>query len=593
MTPVTGCSLRGDAPPGARYPLETHILEEISDEGGDRGALGAREGHVREQRVPLELLDHRDHAVVPADPQVVSLRDVVREHDARSGPDPGQHGQQHAALERLGLVHDDERVVQRPAPDVGQRQHLEHVAGDQLVDPLLGGDRAERVVDRLPPRAHLLRLGARQVAEVLAADRVERAEDDDLAVLTALHNRLEARAERERRLAGARPAAHADDPDLGIEQEVEGDALLGRAAVQAERVPVAPHQLDLLVRPDPGEGAGAAGVQHQAGVTGQGTGGFAVESAVFVQFLDVGLGNTQLGHAGPARVNRQLGPVLLRVQPDRRRLDSQRQVLADKDHVVALVGEGASYREDARVVVPEPEPGREDLRVEVVELYAGGAAEVADLNLGVQAAVLEPEVIEVPEGLAGEVAQLRGGTFRFELGDDHDRQNHVMLIESRECIRVSEQDARVEDVGTTLHRVGHAILPWAPVTCTDAADRTRRSPAIRGQTCRTDRGCPLRRAAPALSRRTMATGAPPRGAAWGTPPPLLKVPAFHLREKSRGSAYFREVKRRNDGYVRSTSAGRAESPLCGRPASTRRRNRTQSVLIATAGSRPSAALRWS
>src|ERR1700722_16243611 len=110
-------------------------------------------------------------------------------------------------------------------------------------------------------------------------------------------------------------------------------------------------------------------------------------------------------------------------------------------------------------------------------------------------------------------------TLRFELGDDHDRQYHVMLIESRECIRVSEQDARVEDVGTTLHRVGHAILPWAPVPGTDAADRTRRSPAIRGQTCRTDRGCPLKRAAPALSRRTMATGGPPRGGGRGGAPP--------------------------------------------------------------------------
>ena len=89
---------------------------------------------------------------------------------------------------------------------------------------------------------------------------------------------------------------------------------------------------------------------------------------------------------------------------------------------MALVGEGASYREDPRVVVPEPEAGREDLRIDVVELYAGGAAEVADWDLGVQAAVLEPEVIEVTEGLAGEVAQLRMVTLRFELGDDDDRR---------------------------------------------------------------------------------------------------------------------------------------------------------------------------
>ena len=190
-------------------------------------------------------------------------------------------------------------------------------------------------------------------------------------------------AERERRLAGARPAAHADDADLGVEQQVEGDALLGGPAVQAERLAVAPHELDLLVRPDPGERARAAGVQHQPGVAGQVTGGFAVERAVFVQFLYVGRGDVSSAMPGPARVDRQLGPVLLRLQPNRRRLDPQRQVLADEDHVVALVGEGLGHRQDPRVVVPEPEAGREDLRIDVVELHAGGAAEVADWNLGV------------------------------------------------------------------------------------------------------------------------------------------------------------------------------------------------------------------
>ena len=44
------------------------------------------------------------------------------------GAEPGQHGEQHAALQRLRLVDDHERVVQRPAADVGQRQHLDQPA---------------------------------------------------------------------------------------------------------------------------------------------------------------------------------------------------------------------------------------------------------------------------------------------------------------------------------------------------------------------------------------------------------------------------------------------------------------------------------
>ncbi len=50
-------------------------------------------------------------AVVPPDPKVVPLRDVVGEHDPRSGAEPGEHSEQNVALEGLRLVHDHEGVV--------------------------------------------------------------------------------------------------------------------------------------------------------------------------------------------------------------------------------------------------------------------------------------------------------------------------------------------------------------------------------------------------------------------------------------------------------------------------------------------------
>src|ERR1700745_1241307 len=92
----------------------------------------------------------------------------------------------------------------------------------------------------------------------------------------------------------------------------------------------------------------------------------------------------------------------------------------------------------------------------------------------------DPEVVEVTEGLTGEVAQLRVVTLGFELGDDDDRDDDVVFVEPGACRRVSEQDAGVEDVGTTLHRVGHAKLPWAPVASTGTSDRTRRAPGPPG-----------------------------------------------------------------------------------------------------------------
>jgi hypothetical protein len=52
-------------------------------------AIGERSERVASRAqtgVSLELLDHRDDAVVPADPQVVSLRDVMGEDDPRVAP---------------------------------------------------------------------------------------------------------------------------------------------------------------------------------------------------------------------------------------------------------------------------------------------------------------------------------------------------------------------------------------------------------------------------------------------------------------------------------------------------------------------------
>ncbi len=115
------------------------------------------------------------------------------------------------------------------------------------------GDRAEGVEDGLRPRAHLVGLGARQVAELLAADRVQRAEDDDLAVLAALHHGSPGPAHSASAdlPVPARPPSETM-PIVGVEQQVEGDPLLGAAPAQAEHLPVAAHQLDLLVRRAPG-----------------------------------------------------------------------------------------------------------------------------------------------------------------------------------------------------------------------------------------------------------------------------------------------------------------------------------------------------
>ena len=248
-------------------------------------------------------------------------------------------------------------------------------AVDHLLDDVLRRQRAEGVVDGLRPGVHLLRLAAGQVAEVLAAHGVQRAEDHDLAVLAALEHRLEAGAERQRGLAGAGPTAEGDDADLGVEQQVERDPLFGAAAVQTERVAVAADQPDRLVRRDPAQPAAAVGDAAPApcGRAGRGP-ARGRRRRPRTAGRDRLAGHVELGHAGPAGLD------------DAR---SARYSSACSPTADALTRSGRSFEtsvtarprrrgcgdgEDPGVVVAEPEPGRQHVVVGVVELDPHRAA---------------------------------------------------------------------------------------------------------------------------------------------------------------------------------------------------------------------------
>ena len=58
-------------------------------------------------------------------------------------------------------------------------------------------------------------------------------------------------------------------------------------------------------------------VQDEAGVYGQLRGGVEADPAVLVELVDLLGADVELGHAGPAGVDGELGAVLLGVQPHR------------------------------------------------------------------------------------------------------------------------------------------------------------------------------------------------------------------------------------------------------------------------------------
>ena len=305
---------------------------------GERSRPGQRD--VREQRVALQRLDHRRDAVVPADPQVVPLRDVVGEHHPRGGAQPGQHGEQHVALQRLRLVDDHERVVQRPAADVGQRQHLEHAAGDDLVDDRLADQRAERVEHRLRPGRHLLVLAARQVARAPARRRRTAAGTRRPCGAAGAPSPPPARRTAPAPTCRCRPGRRARrcrprGPAAGRARSAARRSGRAGRTPPGRRGPAGP-ACPAVTRPS---AEPSRAEQPQPGVAGQLAGRVEVDHAVVEQRVDLGRSSTvELGHAGPAGRHDVLRAVLVGGQPDRRRLHPQRHVLGDQHDLAASVG---------------------------------------------------------------------------------------------------------------------------------------------------------------------------------------------------------------------------------------------------------------
>ena len=99
---------------------------------------------------------------------------------------------------------------------------------------------------------------------------------------------------------------------------------------------------------------------------------------------------------------------------------------------------------------PRRKPAGSDVGVGVVELDPQGAAVVADGHRLVEPTVLDPQVVEQAQRLAGEVAELRVVPLALELGDHDHRQHDLVLGEPQHRPRVGQQHRGVEDVRLVL-----------------------------------------------------------------------------------------------------------------------------------------------
>src|ERR1700677_3439591 len=124
----------------------------------------------------------------------------------------------------------------------------------------------------------------------------------------------------------------------------------------------------------------------------------------------------------------------------------------------------------------------------MVELHPDCPAQCTDRDFVVQSSVLDAQVIEVTQGLAGEIAQFGMMPLAFQLGDDDDREDYLVLIKPSDGSRVGEQDTGVEYVCTATLGIDHA----------DSLNAEPQPGAEQDTNVSDGPGVALRRAAPAL-----------------------------------------------------------------------------------------------
>ena len=212
--------------------------------------------------------------------------------------------------------------------------------------------------------------------------------------------------------------------------------------MQAERLPVAAHQPHLLVRRHPAERRTARGEQHQPGVQGSSAAAGSNASPRCTARRARRRRGTR-----PSRSSRVDGvgrPVLVGGQADRRRLDPQRHVLGDQADVAAL---GARFSATTRirlslVSVRNPAGSTDG------SLWLSSTCSVPPSSPIGTGASSRPcghsQVVQQPQRLPGEPAELGVVPLALQLGDHDERQHHVVVVEAHERPRVGEQDRGVE-----------------------------------------------------------------------------------------------------------------------------------------------------
>ena len=120
----------------------------------------------------------------------------------------------------------------------------------------------------------------------------------------------------------------------------------------------------------------------------------------------------------------------------------------------------AATRQDPGVVGVGAEAQRQHRRVGVIQFDLKRSTLCPNRNGLIEATVLEAKVVEQPQRLPGEPAQLMMVALGFQFADHHERYHHFVFGEPVARPRIGQQDRGVEHVSPTVgrQRLGHGAL---------------------------------------------------------------------------------------------------------------------------------------
>ena len=148
-----------------------------------------------------------------------------------------------------------------------------------------------------------------------------------------------------------------------------------------------------LSAPEAGQGALASGGQHQTGVDRKVAYLLEIISGIQAALVEEGVDDVahdlELDQPAPGGVDRVTTPVVLGGDAGDRRIEAQRQVLADQRDVHAFTGEIGGDGQDAAVVRIAAQARRQGGQIAVVHLHPQRAAGVVDRDRLGELAVLD------------------------------------------------------------------------------------------------------------------------------------------------------------------------------------------------------------